>query len=353
MNHCLTTLRNPLPGLLMGPALATLCWFLIGPRANAQEQLWQTFKARFVQADGRIIDDRNGGVSHSEGQGYGLLLAQANHDREAFNRIWTWTNAHLYTRSDGLFAWRWKPGLFGPQIDQNNATDGDLLIAWALSRAASSWQEPALQSSAVQIARAIRRELIRPSRFGSVLLPGAYGFEKPDGLVVNLSYWIFPAFRALATIDPAPEWQALQRSGLGLLEAARFGSAGLPPDWLWIDNNSLRVAPGFEPVYGYNAVRIPLYLAWGGIASAKYYQAFRQIGALQGDRLPPAKVSLPSGKFSRDAALPGMRAIYRLISGNSLPPAHHYPCYPEAQTTEPYFSVSLGLLANCAGNGVR
>ena len=33
---------------------------------------WTSFKTRFVKDDGRVIDNANGGVSHSEGQGWGL-----------------------------------------------------------------------------------------------------------------------------------------------------------------------------------------------------------------------------------------------------------------------------------------
>jgi endoglucanase len=36
---------------------------------------WAAYRDRFVMPDGRVVDDANGGISHSEGQGYGLLLA--------------------------------------------------------------------------------------------------------------------------------------------------------------------------------------------------------------------------------------------------------------------------------------
>ena len=39
------------------------------------ESDWAAYRDRFVLADGRVVDDGNGGISHSEGQGYGLLLA--------------------------------------------------------------------------------------------------------------------------------------------------------------------------------------------------------------------------------------------------------------------------------------
>ena len=36
---------------------------------------WRAYLAKFVTPDGRVVDNANGGVSHSEGQGYGLLFA--------------------------------------------------------------------------------------------------------------------------------------------------------------------------------------------------------------------------------------------------------------------------------------
>jgi endoglucanase len=318
--------------------------------AWSQQSTWTLFKERFVSEEGRIIDDANNGVSHSEGQGYGLILAEANDDREAFGRIWKWTENNLRQRSDHLFAWRWQPAGGGGSVeDKNNATDGDLLIAWGLARAATAWGNSEFRASAREIAQDIRHTMIRPSRYGPILLPGERGFEKPEGVVVNLSYWVFPAFRTLATIDSSSDWLHLEQSGLKLVEAARFSPLKLPPDWLLLRKSSLEVAKGFEPVYGYNAVRIPLYLAWGGIAAAKYYTSFRDIARALADGNPPAKVFLPSGKLDPQPASPGMDAIYRLIGGTgdiepSVPPAP----YDGGSAGENYYSMSLGLLSNCA-----
>lgn len=105
----------------------------LGGSLNAP-QAWQGYKQRFVTSAGRVVDTANGQISHSEGQGYGMLLAVAANDRPTFERLWGWTRANLMVRDDQLIAWRWTPGQRPPITDMNNATDGDILIAWALRR---------------------------------------------------------------------------------------------------------------------------------------------------------------------------------------------------------------------------
>lgn len=327
--------------------------FLNGPvPAWSQQADWSFYKDRFLSPEGRIIDDGNHGVSHSEGQGYGLILAQMNEDREAFGRIWKWTQSNLRKRGDHLFAWRWAPaGSDGAGVveDKNNATDGDLLIAWGLARAGVAWNNPEFQTSAREIAQDVRRTMVQQSPYGLILLPGGQGFIKPEGTVVNLSYWVFPAFRTLAKIDPSVDWSRLEQSGLKLVETARFSPLNLPPDWLLIGKSSVTLAKGFEAAYGYNAVRIPLYLAWGGIRAAKYYTSFREVGGSLINGSPPAKVFLPSGSFDAEPALQGMAAIYRLIAGTGdIAPASLPAPYDGPGEGEKYYSVSLGLLSNGA-----
>jgi endo-1,4-beta-D-glucanase Y len=37
---------------------------------------WRQYKDRFVTSEGRVVDNANGGISHSEGQGYAMLIAE-------------------------------------------------------------------------------------------------------------------------------------------------------------------------------------------------------------------------------------------------------------------------------------
>jgi hypothetical protein len=70
---------------------------------------WQAFTSRYLSAEGRIIDTANDGISHSEGQGYGMFFAAHFGDRRRFDLIWEWTQANLSRPQDSLFMWRFDP----------------------------------------------------------------------------------------------------------------------------------------------------------------------------------------------------------------------------------------------------
>lgn len=294
---------------------------------------WTDYKARFMAADGRVVDDANGDVSHSEGQGYAMLLAAAAGDDVAFSRLWGWTSRELYRRPDGLASWRWVPNAVPHVTDPNNATDGDLLIAWALLRAAKRWDSPDYRDASRRIALAVGRHATFPTKFGPALKPGASGFDAAgmaDGPVVNLSYWVFPALDALPEVAPEVDWAALSRTGLALVAASRFGPGDLPSDWV-----SLKGAPapakGFPREFGYNALRVPLYLAWGGVGTPALYAPFLRLA--QGGAAPTT-VDVATGLPREALREAGYRAVFALAacaaddvrpSPASGPDDHYYP----------------------------
>ena len=94
---------------------------------------WESWRTHYISQDGRVVDTGQGNISHSEGQGIALILAAAAKDRATFERVWNWTRTHLQTRNDTLFCWRWEVRE-NHVTDGNNASDGDLLLAWGLLR---------------------------------------------------------------------------------------------------------------------------------------------------------------------------------------------------------------------------
>ncbi len=101
-------------------------------RTEIKTEDWQAYKTRFVSDSGRVIDDANGNISHSESQGYGLLLAYLAGSKADFDLIWSFTRTEFLLRDDGLAVWKWDPNSTPHVTDSNNASDGDILIAYAL-----------------------------------------------------------------------------------------------------------------------------------------------------------------------------------------------------------------------------
>lgn len=227
--------------------------------------LWNAYKDRFVSPDGRIIDRGNGQMSHSEGQGYGLILAVSADDRPGFERIRQWTRDNLQVRgSDRLLAWAWgqRPNGQWAVVDLNNATDGDLLVLYGLLKAFERWNDEGCRSEALELARDIKKHLVTNVQNVPVLLPGYYGFVDPGGLVLNPSYYVYPALQALARYDDDPIWNRLLEGGMDLTHQARRGPWNLPPDWILMNPDGLDVFQKRSSRFGYEAIRVPLYLAW-------------------------------------------------------------------------------------------
>jgi endo-1,4-beta-D-glucanase Y len=238
-----------------------------GPLMDAGRASWAAFQSRFVTPEGRVVDTGNGGISHSEGQGWGMLLAIRADDRRGFDRLLAWTRRTLQRPRDSLHAWRFRPDAAMPVDDPNNATDGDLCIAWALLEAGQRWGSQDLTAAGAAIGRDLLRFLVRPAGSFSLLLPGMQGFERTDHLIINPSYYVFPAFRLLAQAVPDAAWARLAADGLVLLRQARFGRWHLPPDWLQVSRKNAALAPaeGWPARFSFDAVRVPLWLAWAGL----------------------------------------------------------------------------------------
>mgnify|MGYP001594727291 FL=1 len=315
-------------------------------------ELWKSWSARFVTPEGRVVDDVNGGISHSESQGYGLILAVAAGDRDTFRRIWTWTRAHLYVRADGLASWRWQPGPAPNVRDPNNATDGDLLVAWALAVAGEAWSDPALTAASRRIARAVWDRTVVRTALGPAMLPAVDGFratDRADGPVVNPSYWVFPALADFARSMPDRDWAGVAETGAKILAATRTGPTGLPPEWVSLKGETVAAAEGFPATFGYNAVRVPLYLAWTAGVRRDALAPFMTRWGADGAGAPKmAVVDLADGRDLEPFADPGYRAIAALVACSLE--GTRFPDDLRTAEVDHYYPATLRALALIAVN---
>jgi endo-1,4-beta-D-glucanase Y len=314
------------------------------PAKSVTAEEWELYKQKFLDPAGRIIDNANGNISHSEGQGYGLLLSYLADDRGDFDRIWAFTRTQMLLRDDGLSVWKWDPNSRPHVTDSNNATDGDLLIAYAAALAGGAWHRPDLRRTAASMAKALASKGTDRSGGVTLLKPGSRGFsaaERSDGPVVNPSYWIFETLPVMAELFPEGPWRQLDRDGRTLLAASmKIGKAGLPPDWVSLRREPA-AADGFPPQFSYNAVRIPLYLLRAGIRDRTLLDPF---ATHMTDRDGQVRlVDIGTGATRELLSDPGYRIIPALVSCV----LNEEPLPADVQTFSPtdYYPSTLHLLA--------
>ena len=306
---------------------------------------WGAYQSRFVENTGRVVDNANGNISHSESQGYGMLLAFAADDKGAFEKIWTFTRTEFLIRDDGLAVWKWDPAAKPHVTDRNNASDGDILIAYALAKAGAAWNNRGYTLAAQKLAQAIGKHAIGRNGGSVFLLPGTQGFgpdDRPDGPVINLSYWIFEAFPVLAGLAPEYDWTGVGREGLVLLRQATSGRAGLPADWLSIRSRlQTRPAEGFPPEFGYNSLRIPLYLLRAGMTDVEWLRTVHRRWSSGGEGV--SLVNVTTGQVREKLTDRGYMAMSAALAcaldGTSVP--------ADLRTFEPdlYYPSTLYLLS--------
>ncbi len=301
--------------------------------ASVREESWRRFSTRFLMPEGRVVDTGNRGISHSEGQGYGLLLAEAAGDRTAFNQMLDWTRRTLERPDSGLLTWRYDPAEPASSADPNNATDGDILVAWALLRAHERWREPGYCHLSETLRAAILREAVVQHGGLSLLLPGRQGFVHDDHVVVNPSYYVWPALDAFARREPL--WTPYIDGGLDLLSRAAFGRWRLPTDWVALDRDGRAApAPDRPPRFGSDAIRVPLYLTWSGRKAE--LQPFVDFWSAAWTDAPPAWIDVTTEAQAEYPLSGGGRRVAALVLGRPDP--------AESGQDDDYYSQTLGRL---------
>ena len=322
----------------------------LGGVLKGAEPAWEAYKTRFISDRGRLIDTGNKMISHSEGQGYAMLLAVASSDRPTFDRLWGWTRANLVVRDDSLLAWRWEPNKRPAVSDMNDAADGDILVAWALTEAAEYWNDDAYRAAARRLAVDVGRKLVlTKTPLGMMLLPGVSGFAAEDR-----RRWPGAQSRPTGSFRPSSvcRWSRRKSIGTASRKAGSIFSKPLvsaAPDCRRngcpTREGKVRPADGYAQYFGYNAVRVPLYLAWAGVGERDHYAGF----VAWAKRTPstPAIIDVADGR----AVQPFGESGYASIGALALCAVESKPLPAEARamrTNENYYPVTLHLLALAA-----
>ncbi|MBR7825974.1 hypothetical protein KDK95_06630 [Actinospica sp. MGRD01-02] len=270
------------------------------------------FLASYVRPDGRVWRPDQGGDTVSEGQAYGLLLAEVAGRSDLFVRIWGWTRDHLQL-PDGLFAWH--ADAAGHVLDPGSASDADLLIAWALLRyegpgAAGPHQDGMRVADAV-----LNFELTTGAGGMSILAAGPWATGRPATL--DPSYWSLPALTGLARLTGNDQWLRIADGAVALAQQLTRSGALLPPDWAGLAADGT-VYP--EAQYGLDAQRTVVWFAASCLPqartlAAKWWALLRLPGrssalalTLDGSILTPTVNALPYTAAAAAAAAAGAAA---------------------------------------------
>lgn len=324
-----------------------------GPaHAQDMQSLWEQYKATFIQQDGRIIDRGKQQISHSEGQGYGMLNSVLYDDKTTFDKVWHWTKTNLQGRKDNLFTWSWgkRHNNEWGIIDYNNASDGDTLIAYALVNASIKWNNANYKTDALKITDSIRKNLSISWGSRTFILPAYYGFDKEDKLLINPSYFILSAYRAFSKIDDKPFWDAVYKDSLYLIERSYSGELKLPPDWVVLNRKGeISIDREKGAFFGYEAIRVILYLSWE--KNARFPDGVNEILRIyEKSGYIPLYADLSKNIVSLDDAPGGFYAVYARAAEKSGNRALSQELFKEAARRsalekDNYYSTSLVLLA--------
>ena len=310
---------------------------------SLQEQAAAGFLSTYVRPDGRVVRLDQHRDTVSEGQAYGMLLAEALGDYGVLARIWKWTREHLQL-SNRLFAFH--ASAAGNLISPEPASDADVLIAWALLRyrgpGAATWH---LEGH--RIADAILAHEVVSGPGGTlVLTAGPWATGPPASL--NPSYWSLPAFEGLAQLTGNSQWERIAAGAVSLTRTLTEDGRLLPPDWAVLSPSGPDATVRPEPApsgsvpqaqYGPDAQRTVVWFAnscdpraralaarWWLLLRAPHRARAFALG-LDGTLLDPAKVPLPLVAAASAAKAAGKNVLAQRLLEKAVAQQRNYPSY--------------------------
>jgi endoglucanase len=321
-------------------AAAGLAVVIAGCGTGGTQQAAARFLETYARPDGRVVRLDQGKDTVSEGQAYGMLLAQVSGDTSGFRRIWAWTQKHLQL-TNYLFAFH--ANAAGQVISPEPASDADLLIAWALLRY-SGPDAATYHRDGRQVADAILAHEVTIGQDGvPVLTAGPWATGQIA--TIDPSYWSLAAFQGLAQLTGNPMWLRLESGSVSLARDITHNGRQLPPDWAQLHTGDAPAAEpspnGNAPVaqYGLDAQRTVVWFAascnpQARALAARWWRLLRPRRAaralalqLNGDILIPTHAALPLVAAAAAASAAGQSEDTQQLLSDAAAQQRHYPTY--------------------------
>ncbi|MEM6754289.1 MAG: glycosyl hydrolase family 8, partial [Cyanobacteria bacterium P01_C01_bin.38] len=262
------------------------------PNRELLVESWDSYRRRFIQRDGRVIDYEASDRSTSEGQAYAMLRAVLIDDAATFALTLNWGENNLRRFKDdkpvdNLWAWKWgrtSDGSWGA-IDANFASDGDIDAITALILASRRWNRPEyLKLAKTKLEDLWKYSTVVGSENKRYLLPGPKAaFVKDSSIILNPSYFAPYAFRLFAQVDSERDWLSLVDTSYEVLEdSTQLSTVNLPSDWVALSAETGKYQPlpdnsPIKSVYSFDAFRV-----WWRIAlDASWFNSSRATSYLE------------------------------------------------------------------------
>jgi endoglucanase len=286
-------------------------------RAEILDESWKSYRQRFIQPDGRVIDWESDQRTTSEGQAYAMLRSVLANDPETFARTLNWAEVNLARKvggktTDRLWTWKWgrmPQGQWGV-LDGNFASDADIDACFSLILASKRWDKPEYLVLARQKLKDLWQFSTLEVKQQRYLLPGPeVAFRQGETLIFNPSYFAPYAFRVFAQVDGDRDWLKLVASSYRVLEdSATLSSVGLPSDWVGFNLKTQRYESLKAPLlsqYGFDASRV-----WWRVAlDGAIYNEPRAMAYLKQHTTHLRQLWLDQGKIPAQISLQGQALV--------------------------------------------
>lgn len=256
--------------------------------------MWKSYVAKFMDNQVRVIDHDANDRTTSEGQAYGMFFSLVANDRNRFDGLLHWTEVNLASGdlAAHLPAWSWGKASDGKWVvlDSNSASDADVWMAYTLLQAGAAWNNAHYTWLGTALAKRIAaEETVQLPDLGTMLLPGAKGFQNGQVYRLNASYLPLQLFVGLGRDLPDGPWRQIAKN---IPEVIRGSSPnGFASDWVEYTPGKGLVPSSFG---SYDAIRAYLWAGMLGPDSSDRAAILKDLHGmadyLHANAVPPAKI---------------------------------------------------------------
>jgi len=281
-------------------------WISSGCHAEQPWSLWESYAAKYLDGQGRVIDHAAGDRTTTEGESYAMFFALVANDPNRFGKLVDWTEANLAQGDLTLHlpAWSWGKAPDGTWrvLDSNPASDADLWMAYSLEEAGRLWHNDRYDKlGKIMADRVAQQEIVLVPGVGTTLMPGAAGFHPdPQTWYLNPSYMPPSLLAYFAHQNPQSPWGEVASSLPGLIGS----QGGFVMDWIKAGADGLQPMqppstvgdgkPVPTPVGSYDAIRVYLWLGLADPATPGVRASLRNLRGmaayLKSNVTPPLQV---------------------------------------------------------------